>query len=112
MDLNKKSVIGRKAGVTTAVFNASKDAIVAGLDKNENGLVVLQIDESLAELNTINLTFPGLHEAVGVDKYRLFWITKPHRDHYIMFAAYYDCEGDMGEGGDDRVGKTLMIWIG
>ena len=88
-DLDKSVVIGRKQDVTSAVFNSAKDAIIAGLDKTEDGLAVLKADESLAELTTINLTFPNLNENIGIDKYRLFWIAKPYRNNYIMFAAYY-----------------------
>ena len=52
----------------------------------------------------INLTFPDLHEDIGVDKYRIFSIEK-HQSNFVIFAAYYAEEGDI----DDNIGKTLLI---
>ena len=43
VDLAQKKTIGRKENVTTAVFNIAGDAIVAGLDTQENGLAILDI---------------------------------------------------------------------
>ena len=74
--------------MNSAVFNQAKDSIIAGLDKNENGLVCLKADESLEELNTINLSFPDLDESIEIDKYRLFSIER-FKNNFIMFAAYY-----------------------
>ena len=74
VDLVQRKVLGRKPDVTTAVFNETKDAIIAGLDTHENGLAVLKADASLSDLTVINLTFPDLHNEIGVDKFRLLWI--------------------------------------
>ena len=65
LDLDKNEVIGRKQDVTTAVFNSTEDYIIAGMDKHEDGLVVLKADESLEEVNKINLSFGNqLHENI------------------------------------------------
>ena len=93
--------------MTTAVFNSAENAIIAGLDAHENGLAVLDLD-SLDEISNINLTFPKLSEDISVDKYRLFWISEPYRNHYAMFAAYYEDEESL----NDNFGRTLMIWVG
>ena len=55
----------------------------------ENGLAILSIPTLYEEL-AINLTFPNLHEDIGVDKFRLFWIAEANLNNFIMFAAYYD----------------------
>ena len=93
--------------MTTAVFNAAEDAIVAGLDSHENGLAVLDLN-TLDEISHMNLSFPGLSDEISVDKYRLFWISEPYKNHYAMFAAYYEGEDDLNE----NIGRTLMIWVG
>ena len=86
--MDKHVVLASRADVNSAVFNQAKDSIIAGLDKNENGLVCLKADESLEELNTINLSFPDLDESIEIDKYRLFSIER-FKNNFIMFAAYY-----------------------
>ena len=108
LDLDKGSVLGSKENVNSAVFNAAQDAIIAGMDTTEDGLVVLKADGSLAELTTINLTFPKLNDDIEIDKYRLFWIEQPFKNNFIMFAACYPDQDSL----DDNLGMTLMIWVG
>ena len=107
VDLNMHKTIAKKENVTTAVFNIAEDAVVAGLDAQEDGLAILDIP-TLQEQLKINLTFPDLHEDIAVDKYRLFWIAEANSNNYVMFAAYYDDEESL----EENIGKTLMIWVG
>ena len=67
----------------------------------------MKADESLAELNTINLSFPDLDESIEIDKYRLFSIER-FKNNFIMFAAYYSDQGSV----DDNIGQTMLIWVG
>ena len=107
VDFNTLKTVAKKDNVTTAVFNQAQDAIIAGLDTMENGLAILGIPD-LDEQLAINLTFPNLHEDIGVDKFRLFWIAEANLNNFIMFAAYYDDQESL----EDNIGKTLMIWVG
>ena len=43
VDLNMHKTIAKKENVTTAVFNIAEDAVVAGLDAQEDGLAILEI---------------------------------------------------------------------
>mmetsp|Transcript_28155 Transcript_28155/g.37567 ORF Transcript_28155/g.37567 Transcript_28155/m.37567 type:complete len:118 (+) Transcript_28155:15-368(+) len=56
----------------------------------------------------MKLTFEGLSEDIEVDDFRVFWVSEPFRNNYIIFAAYYESQDDF----DDKVGKTLLIHVG
>ena len=93
--------------ITTAVFSGQNDStIVAGKDSKEENIVVF--DKGLNEVNSIKLTFPNLNDNIEVDQYRVFWVSEPHRNHFVVFVAYYASEDDLNE----NIGSTLMIWFG
>ena len=46
--------------------------------------------------------------SIETDDYRVFWISEPYKNNYIIFAAYFSTEEEL----NDNIGKTLMIWIG
>ena len=100
------TVVKRKDEITTAVFSADGKAIVAGKDSKEENLLVF--DLSLALINSIKLSFPGLSEGIEVDDYRVFWVSEPHRNNYVVFASYFATEDDV----EGNIGKTMMFWVG
>ena len=100
------TVVKRKDEITTAVFSADGKSIVAGKDSKDENLLVF--DLSLTQINSIKLSFPDLNAEIEVDNYRIFWVSEPHRNNYVVFASYFACQDDV----DENMGKTMMFWIG
>lgn len=100
------AVTHRKSDITSAVFSANGQSIIAGKDAMDENLLVL--DLSLIQKNAIKLSFPDLHEDIEIDDFRVLWVCEPYKNNYIVFAAYFCSQDDL----DDNIGKTMMVWMG
>ena len=100
------SVLHRKDEITSAVFSADGQFIVAGKDSKEENL--LTFDLNLNQTNSIKFSFPDLSEDIEVDDYRVLWVSEPFKSNYIIFLSYFNTQDDL----NDNIGKTLMVWVG
>jgi hypothetical protein len=64
-------------------------------------------DDNFKEINSINLSFPDLHEDIGVDVYRVYYLQKCN-ENIVAFGAYFTSQDDV----DNNIGSTMMFWLG
>lgn len=64
-------------------------------------------DENFEVINSITLSYPDLHEDIGVDQYKAYYLQKCH-ENIVVFGAYFTSQDDL----DDNIGSTIMFWFG
>ena len=109
------SVINFKTGdliktvdeITSAVFTKDGKLIIAAGNGHDKNILVFDAN-SVDELNAITLSFPGLHERVGVDQFRLFTIERIKDGNFIAMGARYESQDDF----DGKIGKPIMFFLG
>lgn len=91
------------------MFSQDEQNLIVGKDGIDEGFQIMSFQKETLELkNTIKLTFPDLCDKFTVDKYRVLWISPPHKNTTIAFVTYFADEDSL----EENVGQTLMVWFG
>jgi hypothetical protein len=83
---NSGCILNQKDGVRSAVYNSDSRTILAG---TEFGIEVLDASDFSVK-NELQISLPGLHERVEVDRYRTLWLDEPQGSSLLLFVAYFD----------------------
>ena len=88
MNLESGELIKTVDEITSAIFCEAGRLIIATGNGHDENILVFDAN-SVEKLNTITLSFPGLHDDVQIDKYRLFTIERLQDGNFVAMGAYY-----------------------
>jgi hypothetical protein len=76
-------------------------------DRQEEQLTILE-SKNFASVNSFALSYPNLHDEIGVDYYRLYSLQVLPGGNLVGFGAYFYNQDDI----NDNIGNTIMFWLG